>query len=245
MSPPNDDPRMKFAASPSQSPRNKERQPYSSFKALNVAPNAPTNLKLSGGRTIPYIYSLGVNSTVPYIRLVGGSTSQKLFSWNEQIVVPPGELVTVSNGSYHPGDIFLQSGADPAAIPARVTVPVPMVVGAGLVITPAFVLDVRRARRAFVGGFNANAANLTMFIFGEARERSHGINPVTSDLGLPTATYTDSYTIPASTAPGLIPLGDNAQPGDAVHDLLDVASFQYGAPDQTNSGALHYILEYL
>ena len=245
MTPPNDDPRMKFHASPAKNSRNTERQPYSTFQAINIAPEAPTNLKLSGGKTIPYIYSLGVNSTVPYIRLVGGSSSQKLFSWNEQIVVPPGELVTVANGSYHPGDIFLQSGYDPAAIPARVTVPVAMVVGAGPVITPAFKLDVRRARRAFIGGFGPNNSNLTMFIFGESRQRSHAINQVTSDLASAVPSFTDSYSIAAGTAPGLIPLGDNAQPGVSVHDLLDVAWFQYGAAAQTNSGALHYVLEYL
>ena len=99
-----------------------EQQPYSTFHAMDVARDRETNIKLSGGRTIPFIYSLGINSTVPYVRLVGSSMGQKLFSWTEQIVVPAGEMVTVANASYHKGDIWIQSGVDPAALPARASV---------------------------------------------------------------------------------------------------------------------------
>jgi len=221
-----------------------EIQPYSSFQAINVGPNLPTGLRLTGGKTRPFVYSLGVNSTVPYIRLIGGSTSQKLFSWGEQIIVPPGEMVTVENASYHPGDVYLQSGADPAAIPARVTVPVGLVNVNGAA-TGSFGVDTRRAKRAFVSGFAETTANEAIGITGYARERQHDVTIGFSYFATPIAYYLYFTYIPIGTFLGLMPLGNKALPGDPVHALLDYAEFAYtGIDTRSESGAVYYVLEY-
>lgn len=232
----------------------KELQPFSSFQAINVPPGQETNLKLSGGESIPYIYSLGVNSSVPYIRLIGGQSSQKLFSWNEEIVVPPGQFVTVANASFHPGDIFMQSGVDPSAKPQRVTVPVTLrevvVPGEDNYMEPLFPLDTRRARRAFVTGFS-NVLNLLpsypFVAIGISKGRSHATNPAQSyEGGQPRARFTSQIDVPPNTQPGMLPLGDNALPTDTVHALLDMATFAwYDTQTESQSGAFHYVLEYL
>ena len=220
-----------------------ERQPYSTAKILNVAPTQDTNLKLSGGKTIPYVYSLGVNSTSPYVKLLGSSMGQKLFTWTEEIIVPAGEMVTVVNGSYHPGDIWIQSGADWAALPARVTVPV-NVVESGGVTTPEFNIDTRRARRAFVQGMPIISVGIDFTATGAARDRSHAIDPALVEVGTPT--FSTTFAIPPGS-PGLLPLGDDARAGDGVHALLDVGSWSYDGlfESSTPSGAVYYVLEYL
>ena len=248
----NDDPRMKFNRNPAG--QEKEIQPFSSFQALNVAPEQVTNLKLSGGQTIPYVYSLGVNSTVPYIKLIGGASSQKLFSWNEQIVVPPRQFVTVANASYHPGDIFLQAGSDPSAKPGRVTIPFTLreitVPAEDNYLEPTHVVDTRRARRAYVVGFSPTANDLGNYPFiavGISRGRSHIVNPALSTEGAGAdALFTSQIDVPPFTDPGILPLGNKALPTDTVHDLLDFATFLwYDLATESRSGGFHYVLEYL
>lgn len=221
-----------------------EKQPYSTFNAMGVPANKVTELKLSGGKTIPYIYSLGINSTIPYVKLIGSAMGQKLFSWNERIEVPPGEMVTVANASFHPGDIWINSGWDPAVLPSRVTVPVGVsVVGAN--IEPDFPIDTRRALRAWVQGFPASGGPQVFTTVGIAKLRSHNVNPAFTYAVNATAEYTTSFTVPPFTSPGLLPLGQKAQPGDPVHALLDAASFQWGdVAFTTQSGAVYYVLEY-
>jgi len=245
------DPQMKFHRSPAS--KDREIQPFSSFQALNVQPDAPTNLKLSGGQTIPYIYSLGVNSTIPYIRLLGGANSQKLFSWNEQIVVPPRTFVTVANASYHPGDIFIQAGSDPSAKPGRVTIPFTLrevvVPSADNYVEPTFVVDTRRARRAYVVGFSSTLNDLPMYTFnavGYAHARSHIVNPTYSSEADPVALFVSTIEVAPFTDPGILPLGNKALFTDTVHDLLDFASFTWtDIATESLSGGFHYVLEYL
>ncbi len=228
----------------------KELQPYSTFTALDVARDRETPIKLSGGETIPYVYSLGINSTVPYVKLLGSSMGQKLFSWTEQIIVPAGEMVTVANGSYHPGDIWIQSGADPSALPARVSIPVGLVqtqVGKGLFQNvPTFGLDTRRARRAFVQGIPANSNAVEFINQGKSRLRSHFVLP-SPPSEVRTPTFTTTVSVPPGV-PGLLALGKDARPGDGVHALLDEARFIWDAainfPDG-ESGAVYYVLEYI
>lgn len=253
MTPPNEDPRLRFNTSPAKNERNKESQPYSTFQALNVQPDAVTNLKLSGGRSMPYVYSLGISSTVPFVRLIGGASSQKLFSWNEPIIVPPGQFVTVANASYHPGDIYIQSGADPSAKAGRVTVPFTLrevTVGQDTYLEPTTVVDTRRARRAYVVGFSAtnnDQANYPFIAIGISRGRSHTVNPTYSTEGADAdALYYFQTDIPPFTEPGLLPLGNKALPNDTVHDLLDFATFvYYDLATESRSGGFHYVLEYL
>lgn len=230
-----------------------ELQPYSSFSAYAVAPERVTDLKLSGGKTIPYVYSLAVASSVPYVRLIGSSVGQKLFSWNEKIVVPPGEMVTVANASFHRGDIVIQSGWDPGAKPQRVTVPLDWQSVAAVGILPAgsmpvFPADTRRCRRAYVTGFQATTNTpLTFYAIGIAKERSHpnsGPGSMTeADLG---SQYRSIINFPINTDLGLVPLGDLASPNDSIHTLLDATTFLVSDPAlQTQNGSLYYVIEYL
>ena len=222
-----------------------EHQPFGTFNVMNVQPG-PTNLKLSGGETIPYIYQLAINSTVPFIQLIGSGGMQKLLSWNEKILVPPGEMVTVKNASFHPGDIWISSGWDPGVRPSRVTVPVGLEVIAGDRFRPKFKLDTRRARRAFIVGLANGDEPYKVTVKGVARLRSHAIVGAFADTATPVPQYTDTFAIPAFTDPGLIALGEQATPADPVHMLLDLTSVEFERlGGMTNaSGALRYVLEY-
>jgi len=228
----------------------REIQPFSNFQAISVPPSHPTTFRLSGGKTIPYIYQLGVNSSVPYVRLLGSDIGQKLFSWNEKIIVPPQQMVTVENASFHVGDIHINSGWDPSALPARVTVPVNFdeVTGPDGYLT-RFPCDTRRARRAFLQGPEATTVNPgEAEVTGRAVGRGHVVGlPAFTELGRPVPEYVSTLTYPPATTLGLIPLGQNALPGDSVHALLDTATvfIADGTPPTTRSGSWYYVIEYL
>lgn len=234
----------------------KEMQPFTTLATYGAAPgpNRRTDMRLSGGETIPYIYSLSVRSNVPYIRLLGGSTSQKVFSWNEQIIVPPGEMVTVANDSFHKGDIIINSGApDWGAKPSRITVPVPLVRNNQDDFLGEFPLDCRRARRAYIGGFPSGSTTpvegasiqITTTQRAGSFPRPEGIDPESvsdnvqqfRDLG-------------ASTSLLNIALGIGALQTDTVHVLLDTVEFELPAELAGNPGGLGgsttllYILEF-
>lgn len=227
-----------------------ERQPYTTFSAIAIPAGGLSTLRLSGGLTTPYRYQLAVGTTTPYVQLMGAAGGQKMISWNEAIEVPAGEMVTVRNASYHTGDIVINSGYDPAAIPSRITVPVPLqdiIVGETVAgVRGAFPVDTRRARRGFVANLPPTVLATTLNVYGEARERSHGINPSYAYPVLPTPTFLNPQIIPPATQPGLVPLGAGARPGDDVHAMLDVGRFEWMAvPGQyTESGAVLYVLEY-
>lgn len=231
-----------------------ELQPYSSFSAFAIEPGKVSDLKLSGGRTIPYIYSLAVASSVPYVRLLGSSGGQKLFSWNEKILVPPGEMVTVQNASFHRGDIVIQSGWDPGAKPQRITVPVTFhsvpadaLLGLPAARAPDFPADTRRCRRAYVSGFGATSMDPVQFnAIGIAKERSHVIDTATSSEAFAGPQYLTTISVPPFTEPGLLMLGNQAAPSDTIHQLLDATTFRWGNDAaETPNGALYYVLEYL
>lgn len=222
----------------------REQQPFSTFSAVGVEPNTKSTMKLSGGKTIPYVYQISAQTTLPFIRLVGSSKGQKILSFAEKIIVPPNEMVTVENASYHPGDIWISSGWDPSVIPKRITVPVGQDATLNPGTGPLFPVDVRRAKRAFIGGLVAGPAAYSIFQLGQARVRSHAIDQAFSDLAAAQPRYSSTFVVPPATNPGLVPLGYQAQYNDPVHVLLDIASFISGQLALSNSGALYYVLEY-
>lgn len=226
-----------------------ERQPYSTFYAPNVQPGQTATQRLSGGKTIPYIYQLALSATVPFIQLVGGAGSQKLLSWNEKIIVPPGEMVTVRNASLHPGDIWISSGWDPSPLPTRVTVPVGLVyqgVPPNDFMSPAFPVDTRRARRAFVGGIaNTGVVARTFNVALQSVDRSHDIVPALSDTVSPDAGVNFSVSLPPFTALNLLPLGYQNAVNDPAFTLLDIATWSFSGQFLTHSGSVYYVLEYL
>lgn len=233
-----------------------ETQPFTTLATYGVepGPNRRTDLRLGGGRTIPYVYSLSVRSNVPYIRLLGGSSSQKVFSWNEQISVPPGEMVTVANDSFHKGDIIINSGApDWSAKPARITVPVPLIRDGSSNFLGEFPLDCRRARRAYLGGFPSSSetplvgasATLTATQVAGSFSRPAGVDPESVSNSV-----IETRVLGASTALLTIALGTGALQTDTVHVLLDTVNFQLpstledGTAGLTSSSTLLYMLEY-
>jgi hypothetical protein len=139
----------------------KHYQPMNTFFHQNVAPLQKSSIILSGGEDRPYFYSLGNQSTVPYVQLQGSGGTQKLFTWGETIEVLPGQNVQVQSASYMAGDIQIQSGRDIANRPARITTPIevsPAVTtgvdgtyGPSVVVTPLYPCDCRGARRAYLG----------------------------------------------------------------------------------------------
>ncbi len=147
-------------------------QPKNTFFAGNVKPGEDSNLHLSGGASEPYYYSLGNQSTVPFVKFQGSGGTQKTFTWGELIEVKAREQVQVFNASYMPGDIQIQSGHDYCNAPARISVPIEAATGdnvpfdtyltaqpdgsylyrfpPGTIINPVYPCDTRRCKRAYL-----------------------------------------------------------------------------------------------
>lgn len=193
----------------------KHFQPKSGFFQAAVPPLTLSQLRLPGGQIEPYYYSLGVDSTIPFISLQGGGATQKTFTWGEMIEVMPGQTVTVKNESYMQGDIQINSGHDYAAKPERISLPVtteflspdpffPLIFGVSSFVS-VFPADTRRCRRAYLKfQLQTNALNSVLFTFiGKPQKHSFpGIDSVTG-----AQTYTQFFSIPPATTAGSIPMG--------------------------------------
>lgn len=234
-------------------------QRYGTVRATNVPPLAPTDQQVSAG-----FWSLSTLSTVPYCRLTGPGGFQKEFSWNEIVEVPKGAAAFIENASAHQGDIVLNGGTDYGALPARVTVPFPLVdATTNIPITvvpvvpttlrPAWRCDTRRARRAYavIGLTTGNLGN-GFLVRGFAKTRSHrtvnSMDAASSGLG-----FSTGYIFPAATQVSVLPLGHqtlNGLPPGQPHALLDAGEFEFlftpGAPnnDVLTTLSTYYVLEY-
>jgi len=191
------------------------------------------NMRLSGGVKVPYYYSLSSRSTVPYVEISGGTKSNKLLSWGEVIMIPPGEMLTVKNASYHQGDIAINSGQDWVEAPTRVTVPVPLVVVAGPGIGEAtriaqYPVDCRRAKRAYGTIATLISSPGIVNIQGFWRESSFNTSyDLVLDSGPSLPQYAEQVTIPAFTKFGLFPLGKRAPDTLTPMTLGDTAQFDF------------------
>ena len=186
----------------------KEYQPATSAMETAVKPDAVSSIVLSGGRTIPFIYYLGANSTCPLVKLES-PTSAKELTWGDTVELPPGATVSVRNISYMPGDIQIQSGPVPAPPPRRITVPVEFtskITGGGAVtrvveFTANFPCDTRRARRAYLAwGTNDVVSPRAQIVVRGFNQQHSG----SQQAGLPV--YIDQYDL-VGAIPELIPLG--------------------------------------
>ncbi len=221
-------------------------QQYGTLSQLGVPPNGlAKDLRLSEGK-----WSLSSLSNVPYITITGLGYS-KTFSWGELIDIPKNVMGQVVNASKHKGDIYINSGWDYANVPARITVPVPLVLrgAAGEFITyplppalptfPAFAttmfpVDTRRARKAFlVMGLNTPVGGegyegQEFIIVGQPNTTSMNTYNSVVDLTapfIPGNGYYSRYTLPPLTQGVIIPLGFEAGKGccSLPHALLDFA----------------------
>lgn len=237
------------------------KQQYGTVRADNVRPRQKANGLMLG----PGKWSLSSMSSVPYVRLIGPSNSQKEFSWGEIVEVPQGASAQVENASYHVGDIVLSGGADYAAIPNRVTVPAqfidtttglllaaPPAVGVPTFVRTAWKVDCRRARRAFLILDLTSILNFDVTVRGYAEQRTHRTaNQVGGTLGAPAGTgYLTINTLPAATAGFVVPLGARANVGVTTepHALLDSADATFAITRDTDafwpSLSAYYVLEY-
>lgn len=191
-------------------------QPLKSFLAKSVEPGKVSDIQLSGGTTKPYFYSLGVNSTCPFVSVEGSGGIQKEFSWGETIIIPPGQTVKLKNASKHKGDIHIQSGRDEHNKPRRISFPVlvtppefitePPVVVVGAQRVGEFI-DTRRVVRAWL---NINPtlvcpfAPASFYVFGFYEQ--HTAPPIIEPSGFNAAWQADVAIIPPATSMGNIPL---------------------------------------
>lgn len=186
-----------------------EFQPKGGFFEALVPPLTPSRLQLSGGVKEPNYYSLGVDSTIPYISLRGGGATQKIFTWGEMIEVAPGQMLTVINESFMEGDIQINSGHDFAAKPERISLPVaisaPFDFGLGITaVRSIFPADTRRCRRAYLK-FDIESGNLQVGINFIGKPVKHSFNGVDTATGL--RQYQQGYIIPPNTRQGEFPMG--------------------------------------
>jgi len=154
-------------------PKQPQIQKQGNFFEAMVPPLALTNsLKIGPGK-----YSLGVDSTIPFVSLQGGGSSQKIFTWGEMIEVFPGQLCTVKNESFMQGDIQINSGWDYAATPPKISLPVDtdVTVNGGVTnISGRFPADTRRCRRAYLKSqISTDTANGSLTIIGKPNKHSY------------------------------------------------------------------------
>lgn len=157
-----------------------EIQPQNLYIAENIPPLAESKLRLPGGKKESRWYSLGSQSTCPFVQFIGGGAVQKIFTWGEMVEVPPGQEVLVKNASYMRGDIFIVSGQDFAAKPRRITVPVGIVDQNGdygpffdfsvaFTLTPEFPCDTRNCHEAYfdlyILGGDQEGANINVEVY--------------------------------------------------------------------------------
>jgi hypothetical protein len=247
-----------------------DRQPLNTFFQQNVEPNALSTIRLSGGRDAPYYYSLGNQSTVPFVRLEGSGGSQKELTWGDSVEVLPNELVQVRNISYMPGDIQIQGGRLPSLPPARISISVQTDITTdnpsawpGFFVRPVFPCDTRRARRAFLGCeiLTAPESEASVFptvdIYGMYQQHSMAGHP--SNASISTAPsgkkYVSIYAPLPSTTTSMIPLGWGAvdAPDQSMpHTLADFVLWRIYPAASGTGGAnnvvnplFYYTLEYL
>lgn len=241
------------------------KQRYGTLRAEKVPPRSKARdgrgnfLVLSAG-----FWSLSTLSSVPYVRVLGPSGTQKEFSWNEMIEVPSGETAQVMNASYHVGDIVLNGGQDFGALPSRITVPVsfatlatpPVIiteppVGPTPLVT-AWKADTRRCRRAFLMMEMNAIIDFDVTVRGFAEQRSHRtVNGMTVTAGTPGGVgYQSIVRLNAATNGFLIPLGFNASVVGATvpHVLLDAAEVRFSITEGVDANwtliNAYYVLEY-
>ncbi len=226
-------------------------QPKSDYFISNVAYLTKTNLKLAGGThgQGPFYYSLGSQSTCPFISLVGGGMTQKIFTWGEMIQVEEGQQVTVKSETFHQGDIEIVSGHDYANQPQRITVPVDtdFTGGAGGGIVPRWSADTRRCRKAYLHFQMITAAlpggGVTTIFTGIAEKHSFNTR---QDAGLENR-YSTTIISGAASLVGQLPMGFGfSLVPNSPMALMDRTTFQiiFGADPPALSGVFMYSMEY-
>ena len=228
-----------------------EQQPRSDYFVSNVAYQEKTNLTLAGGGSGqgPFYYSLGTQSTCPFISLLGGGMTQKIFSWGEMIQVDEGQQVTVKSETYHRGDIEIVSGQDYANQPQRITVPVDTVLtpGPGGGVVPRWPADTRRCRKAYLLFQMITAGevdgDVTTIFTGIADKHSFNTR---QDAGLPNR-YSNTVISGVSTLVGQLPMGFGFSliPNTPMA-LTDKTTFQiiFGADPPAIGNVFMYTMEY-
>ena len=226
-------------------------QKQKNFFDPNIAPLTKSKLRLPGGQPGQgsYYYSLGVQSTVPFVSLEGGGDSEKIFSWGELIEVEEGQQVTVTNSSFMFGDIEIISGLNYASKPERITVGVPIIgdiTVPGTLIRSAFPADTRRCRRAYVA---MSLSTDDPILFGiRGLNVKHSLNFSLDGTLIPAPQYIRVITLPGATAIGVLPLGFGDTSNDLLPmSLLDKSEFSFVVPENPptiNYPLFTYILEY-
>jgi hypothetical protein len=244
--------------------KNSMPQSFNTFFAQNVKPFELTNIKISGppvGSGLPpFLFSLGANSTVPFIRLQGSGVTQKEFTWGETIKIPEGVQVQVQSASYGVGDIQLQSGQDICNKPARITIPIELpeptfegFYAPGDVIVPIYPCDVRLAKRAFVAAAwqtgDSGAGRVRVKGFSQQHSYAAAVRSAIQQVDPTGKKYITDVVLATVTLYGMFPLGFNWSANDPEfpHTLLDYATFELHMDNGgfESPAQLFYVVEYV
>lgn len=234
----------------------KDRQPYNTFFHPNVKPEEVSSIILSGGKHEPYYYSLGNQSTVPFVKLQGSGNTQKEFTWGETIEVFPGQNVKVQSASYMAGDIQIQSGRDIANKPSRITTPIqvtPFAEGSfpkDTSVSPLYPCDCRQAKRAYLGG-NFSSDNIDSLVFyGINRQHSWPGDVAQFFTSVPPTgkKYFWFYNFTPLTFYAEIPMGFGAQyaPTSSTNPMIltDFVNWTLTTSEAGQLNMFFYVLEY-
>jgi hypothetical protein len=184
-------------------------QRLNSFFIANINPQSLSELILPEGK-----YSLGADSTVPFVSFQG-SGSSKIFTWGELIEIPQGQTCKVKNESFMRGDIVINSGWDYCNKPARISVPFNIEIkydGGGVTLWgPVFPADVRTARRAFVATSlrsNEDAVESGIMVMGLTKKHSFPALETTPLFpGVQAISYQTFFEVFPATEVRMFPLG--------------------------------------
>lgn len=205
---------------------------------------------VEAGSIGPGVYSLGTRSTVPFIQIKGTDGFNKIASWGELIEVPNGQMATVANASHHAGDIFLNQGEEPGAMPSRITIGTPFVENSSLAPddlqrflfpngkTATSWIDCRRARTVyFVTSATVPAPGATFGKQGQNIDVKVGpYNPAQNQPSVffPNNRYQEIISLPGGTQLDYFELGWRMPYG--VRDFRAMALFEKArvfVPDDT------------
>jgi hypothetical protein len=245
------------------------RQPLNTFFQQNVEPFQKSSIILSGGVDRPYYYSLGNQSTVPFVRLQGSGGTQKEFTWGETVEVLPGQNVQVESASYMAGDIQIQSGKDASNKPARTTISVktnPDILSyedsaltEGAILLGVFPCDCRGARRAYLGCRIGNPFPFSTRVNLIGLNKQHswvgGVLPGVAAIEPSGKKYEEDIFFPDFSVTSQVPLGYGASFHDSCQPM-NLPDYVYWAfvpgggfrnPDEPQPyfASWFYTLEYL
>lgn len=239
----------------------KPRIPFTIGESIHQSLEAgqQSTLFLSAGR-----WALSPRSTVPFARVEVPQYGGREMTWSQIIEVPEGSQGTVTNSSFHKGDVVFDGCGTGVGFvnvaPSCVTVPAIFTTDAAGTQVYSNSVDTRRARRCYLcaRSYASPDGPLNFFVFYQALRRGDAFDPsgfAVSNGGIL------SYRTGIYGYKKMVPLGfgsgENQEPAPGVNSIpelrpmafldslyLRVALADFNSSGLSGSGDNYFLLEY-